>query len=295
MKIRVMVMLMALGQTLTGCEEPISFDTPEDHFLVVDGLISDLPGSTEIRLTTSFRYTEPVQNNAVNNAEIRIIDSNGGSFPLRNTNNAGFYIPESTAFAAIPGTAYHIEVIHLGKSYHSIPEVMHSPRSYTLDSRVEHITVLMDNRIPIKQKVVAFYAHISNESVAESNTSPYLKWNWSGYFPGAPVITEAPTEYVKIFDLSNLDTIPPLQVGYRRDNFTEQKEFILSTTQYTISKEAFDYWNLIKKQLENTGSIFDSFPSTIKGNVYPQDGHSPVAGYVMVAATSKKQLNILFN
>jgi len=61
-------------------------------------------------------------------------------------------------------------------------------------------------------------------------------------------------------------------------------------TQNAISKRAYDYFQNIKKNVENTGTIFAPIPSEIRGNIRCiTDPGRPVIGYVDVSTTTKKR------
>ena len=63
--------------------------------------------------------------------------------------------------------------------------------------------------------------------------------------------------------------------------------------QNTISKQAYNYFNNIKKNVEQMGTIFAPTPSEIKGNVTCiTDPRKPVIGYVEVSTTTYKRLYI---
>ncbi len=64
--------------------------------------------------------------------------------------------------------------------------------------------------------------------------------------------------------------------------------FLAMVEQYSLSAEAFEYWNQVKKQQQNTGSIFDSTPAQIKGNIYRTDNPAEVAlGYFGASAVTR--------
>ena len=60
-------------------------------------------------------------------------------------------------------------------------------------------------------------------------------------------------------------------------------------TQNAINKRAYDYFLNIKKNAENTGTIFAPIPSELRGNIRClSDPKRPVIGYVDVSTTTKK-------
>ena len=69
----------------------------------------------------------------------------------------------------------------------------------------------------------------------------------------------------------------------------------IDVTQNVISKRAFDYFANIKKNAQQTGSIFAPIPSELRGNITcTTDPERPVIGYVDISTTTKKCRYISF-
>lgn len=63
--------------------------------------------------------------------------------------------------------------------------------------------------------------------------------------------------------------------------------------QYTLSKEAYEYFQLMKQNTESLGSIFDPQPSEIRGNIHSvSDPEEQVIGFVTASAVQEKRLFI---
>ena len=64
----------------------------------------------------------------------------------------------------------------------------------------------------------------------------------------------------------------------------------ITVKQHAISKRAYDYFSNIKKNAEQTGSIFAPIPSELRGNITCiTDPDRPVIGYVDVSSSTHKQ------
>jgi hypothetical protein len=60
--------------------------------------------------------------------------------------------------------------------------------------------------------------------------------------------------------------------------------------QYAIDKEGYKFYELMKRNTENLGSIFDAQPSEIKGNIQcVTDPQEQVIGYVSIATVEQKR------
>ena len=61
--------------------------------------------------------------------------------------------------------------------------------------------------------------------------------------------------------------------------------------QYALTKEAFEFWELLKKNTENLGSIFDAQPSQLTGNIHNiSNAAEPVIGYIGAGTVTEKRV-----
>jgi Domain of unknown function (DUF4249) len=66
--------------------------------------------------------------------------------------------------------------------------------------------------------------------------------------------------------------------------------------QYALTKDAFEYWQKLKKNTEQLGSIFDAQPSDLKGNLHNLNNASePVMGYISASNQTSKRFIIGHN
>jgi len=63
--------------------------------------------------------------------------------------------------------------------------------------------------------------------------------------------------------------------------------------QYALTEDAFNFWQLLKKNTEQLGSIFDAQPSSIIGNIHNiADYSEPVLGYISAGSVQQKRIFI---
>jgi len=63
--------------------------------------------------------------------------------------------------------------------------------------------------------------------------------------------------------------------------------------QYALTSEAYNFWQNLKKNTEQLGSIFDALPSEVNGNIHCVSNPSePVIGYMSVCSVSQKRIFI---
>lgn len=65
----------------------------------------------------------------------------------------------------------------------------------------------------------------------------------------------------------------------------------LFTKQYTISEASYDFWDAIRKQNANSGSLYNTQPHQIRGNVINvNDKSESVLGFFEVASVTESRI-----
>lgn len=69
--------------------------------------------------------------------------------------------------------------------------------------------------------------------------------------------------------------------------------YSIEVKQYALTKDAYDYWTLLKKNTENLGSIFDAQPSASIGNLHNVNNAAEVViGYISAGSVTKSRIFI---
>jgi len=69
--------------------------------------------------------------------------------------------------------------------------------------------------------------------------------------------------------------------------------YSINVKQYALTEDAFNFWQLLKKNTEQLGSIFDAQPSSLIGNIHNiADNSEPVLGYISAGAIQQKRIFI---
>jgi len=69
--------------------------------------------------------------------------------------------------------------------------------------------------------------------------------------------------------------------------------YSILVTQYALDSAAYNYWNAMKSNTENVGSLFDPQPNQTRGNIHcVSDSSELVIGYIGAGATQERRLFI---
>ena len=67
--------------------------------------------------------------------------------------------------------------------------------------------------------------------------------------------------------------------------------YSINVKQYAISADAYTFWQILKKNTEELGSIFDPYPSTSFGNIHPVKNPADlVIGFISVSTVTSKRI-----
>ncbi|HTQ63272.1 MAG TPA: DUF4249 domain-containing protein [Puia sp.] len=70
-------------------------------------------------------------------------------------------------------------------------------------------------------------------------------------------------------------------------------EYSILVNQYAITADAFAYWQNLKKNTEERGSLFDPQPSQLTGNIHCMNNpNEPVLGYIGASSVQQKRIFI---
>jgi hypothetical protein len=280
---------------LYSCEVPIEVDyeVPVPQ-IVVDGLITDLPGPYEVILTYSGAYTSGSDGNnpPVTGAEVVISDDVGNIEFLREA-RPGRYLT-SDFFKGNIGRVYTLSITtREGKTIESSPEEMLPVPP--VDSIYYHFQYLSD---PSKQGHNVYA--VVNDPEDETN---FYRWKWDGYYRFF-MVTEMDVIscWRHEYDLNRITVVSDRDFNgnkiYHPVSFIPHfanDEYLIHIFQYSLTENAFKFWNTLSEQSSNVGSIFDPQPARVKGNLTYVDGtQEPVLGYFGASSVSTRHLFMNF-
>lgn len=280
---------------LTGCLDPANVQLrQETQKLVVEGLLTN-EANPFLRLsqTTQFGTANTIE--PLKGAYVEVRPSNGEAVVFRPVpEEVGLYRTDNKAFIGRIGTAYSLYLkLPDGREYRSEPQQLPAP-------------VPIDNLSAtfVEGRDFGFQTYVDLKDPA--NAENYYRWTARGYHlrksKGVPVgfgnavccdrcwvLNEDKAVNVLSDALVNGSSVKQRPVFF--SPFYVLGKHLIEVQQYTISRQAYQYWNRYREQQQRTGSIFDPLPAPLLGNVVNVNEAQDIAlGFFEVSAVSRKRI-----
>lgn len=306
--VRKIFLLLTLTIVVTACKKQINIapSAKVTSYLVVDGNISS-GDSTAITLRRTVSLDSDARSNPELGAVLTIESAGGSSYKLTGKGN-GIYV--SAPLNLSPGEKYSLKISTLnGSKYASdFVQVKNSP---AIDS--------------VRASITSGGLQISVDTHDATNSSKYYRWEYTETYqirsafesliivvqnPAAPppdfqfIRTPAQKIYnCWISDTSNtiittataklfadkVNNAPVVLVPANSEKLRFRYSILVK--QYAITADAFNYFELLKKNTEQIGGIFDPQPSEIAGNVHCiSNPNEPVIGFVTIGQVTQKRI-----
>ncbi|MBF9143062.1 DUF4249 domain-containing protein [Hymenobacter properus] len=276
---------------LAGCTDaylPEAIQAPPS-FLVVDGFINPT-GITTVKLSRTYAIGSPAAAPAETRAVVAIEDETGARYTLPETSVKGTYT--SAALTLNPARKYRLRLnITGGKEYASdyVPVKLTPP--------IDSVTWKFES----SEFRVLVSAHDA------TNRTRYYRWDYDETWEILPAYSTG-LEYTN--HALRFRAVPHPQICWGNDvartvqidKTTTQSQDVMSehrlrvlpanterlfrrysirVRQYALTKEEYDYWELMRKNTESIGSLFDAQPVQLTGNVHCLSNPTEVAlGFV---------------
>jgi hypothetical protein len=285
---------------LSGCIEPFYPDIEEyENVLVVDGLITDENIVYTVRLSRTLHFDD-INKKPVPGAVVQVTDDLGNSFAFTEV-SPGTYRSDPSLFTGQAGRKYKllVETTDGGRYESDFEEMKKVPAidsvhwqyqerpSLDPDNPVKGIEILVDTHDP--ENKTRYYSWSWNETWEfytpyHKDTIPSHCWKYDS----CKVIQIGSTDHLTEDILENY----PLYYISEGTNRLAVRYSVL-VKQYSLTKEAFNYWSRIKETNENTGTLFDPIPTQVTGNIKDiGDPDKPVLGYFQASAVTGSRIFI---
>ena len=293
-------MLLVLG-FITSCYEPIKLKMNiNSNILVVDGYISDIKTIHQIKLSYSTRF-ENFNPTPLIYAEVSVSDNSGNIYVFTENRPGHYYSLDS--FAVIENTEYQLHIRTSDNlSYTSIPQTLNKVLPIQ-DIQFEATTIQKLNHNNEIEDVNGLNTLVPINNPTEENQ--FFKFNFTEtYIYQADLALKNSshkncwlTDYEKsVMLVSKKGGLNNLTIGLIPHNYKQEVRYSLLIEQFGLNHDSYKYWSEIKNQLENNGSIFDTMPFPIEGNVYNTNNSSDkILGFFGVYSVSAKRVYLDLN
>jgi hypothetical protein len=296
-----------------GCKEEFLPETKDKgQRLVVDGMITNEPGPYSIRISRSGNLNDTLLI-PCRGCEVTLFEKDGKSEKL-NEMSAGYYRTTYNGIQGEIGQAYKIRIeTPEGTVYESNYQELKPPEKIdTIYSEKE----IKRTSGELSPDIPGYRFFIDTKPAAEDDT--YFLWKlketWeytANYhvnaifryneikrvFWGDSLYRCWDSHNIKQIFTASTSNLSEARVKHHPLHFigTDTKrlqvKYSLFVRQYTINREAFDFWNKIREQMSEQFYLFSSQPYQIKGNLYNPDNPSDFAlGNFTVASIDTKRI-----
>lgn len=289
---------------LVGCKK--AYNPPEirmaTNFLVIDGSITcGNDAVTTITLSRTTNLGDSVPFRPELNAFLSIEQEQGNVFPMT---EQGEGVYKSQPLILDPAKKYRLQVRTSGNKIY-VSDYVTAKTSPAIDS----VTWQQDGD-----------ATISVHTHDPLNNSRYYRWEYNetwtyaslfhaewGVKDGRIFLHDSTTQTDSCWRNDNSknivvgssvalseDVISDFPVAIiPQHNERIGKKYSILVKQYALTEEAFRYLQLIQKNTEQLGTLFDAQPSQLKGNIQSADNpNEPVIGFVSASTVTEKRIFI---
>lgn len=262
--------------------------------IVISGQITPLGKESNIieigRTSNEKRLPFPIRS-----AVVMLNDDKGNHYPYQEDfEHPGKYI--LYGMSGVPGTTYFINVLLPdGESYQSLPEKM--PVAIGKD---EVFYEILDQELTDPEGTVRTIRLInifSHAKLPVLEGSLYIKWHVEEVFrfdptdfpdpfgnipPSCYINQNADPQRVVVYNNieAKIEKINNLLIASRIIDYSFYQRHYFTIYQSSLTSEAYEYWRKVNAVANQVGSIFDTPPATISGNIF-RVGHptEEVLGY----------------
>ena len=283
--------------------------------LVIDGTISSGKSEQEIVISKSSSTGDP-KFTSVSGCKVSVEDGKGNLFVFPESKNIGHYLGNIDEGFLVSGERYRLHVrtfkgIEYVSSYEELlpcPEV--SNVYYELETKQTQDPKITENGLQFfidfngSSNFGHFFRWQLTETYEYHSKWPLDKWmdkdgNHDLVEPDySSFICYKTTELSNIFVLStdgfNQNSYSKYRLHYVKDQ-TQQLEYKYSllVNQYSLTEKAYNYWENLRKNNQETVDMFGKQPANVKGNIHNVNDTTDVAlGYFGVSTVQSKRIMV---
>jgi hypothetical protein len=290
-----------------GCKKPYNpkLVSATNSYLVVEGVINTGQDSTIIRLSRTVPLSSAVGSTPEPGASVVVLNNAGNSYPLAEAGNGYYKAPPLNLSSS---NQYSLKITTSdGKVYQSdfVP-AKNSPPIDSVYYRIKNngVQIYADTHDPTNNTRYyrwdfndTYEFHSAYDSYEELSTSPkdtvvarpladkvYVCWRSD---TSSDIILNSSAKLSK-------DVISGNPVTFIASSSEKiESRYSILVKQYALTADAFNYFQELKKNTEQLGSIFDAQPSELTGNLHCVTNPTElVIGYVTAGSSSETRIYV---
>jgi hypothetical protein len=298
------LILCALLITVVACRKAFLPDaiSVDNNYLVVEGVINSGNDSTIIKLSRTIKL-DSTNRKKEKGAAVSVEGDNNTKYLLQELRE-GYYVTTGLNLPVV--NKYRLHII-------------------TAENK-EYLSDFVENKITPPIDSIAFVPAVSGVNFYayahdNTNNTRYYRWDYDEswtYFSLLPSIFIYENGEVSIRPLDSVltvcykhatpsnnvfvgsttkltsDVVSKQPVGYVDAKSGKiHHVYSFNLRQYALTSDAYAYWEQLKKNTEQLGSIFDAQPSVISTNIHSvNNNEEPVIGYISVSTIIRKRIFI---
>ena len=277
------------------CRDAYKFQSiqSETH-LVVNGSINSGPAPYYLTLgNTSLPDQIPTP---IENALITISDNRGNSETYM-PGGKGQYILKGSNVRGVPGLRYRLSItLQNARTYHSTQELMpvSPPTSDTTFFKITQEDVISSEGVTITNT----FCNVYLDTDFPQDSSRYFRWGVEEVYLIIPLSntrlcyifkpkSESNFVLVKTSDYSS-PHLNNLLLQRSVVDFTYSWAHFFNVTSYCMNESNYQYWTKVKGLIDRQGSVFDTPPAKVPGNITSDiDDKELVFGYFEATTIGK--------
>jgi hypothetical protein len=305
MKYKYILCFIAAVAVISACKKPYNptIISSPNHYLVVEGAINSGGDTTTIKLSLTVNVSESVNSSPVA-ADVKVQDESGNKIgEFSSPQNNGVY-KSNGGLNIDPAKKYRVFISYNGQDYASdytavkvnppIDSVGFFPKNGALNIYVNTHDATNNTRYYRWDYSEAWKFHAKYESgfIVENGGLRNRRANEAIYY----CYTNDASSNIILGSSAKLASDVIFQAPITIIPSTAEKlsvRYSILLKQYAISKDEYNFWENIRKNTEQLGSIFDAQPSQLQGNVHcitkPTE---PVIGFIGVTNVQQKRIYI---
>lgn len=281
---------------LNSCIDRIDISPKEGIELpYINGFLTDEYKFQVIKLGKLIPFSNKL-NPPISGANVYILDDNGIRYNFIEYQDE--YISE-IEFAAEEGVEYTLYIDLNGSTFVSTPQQLNLGQSVeSFNYRKDTITIFdaIDNGM---RDVEGISLTLNMENDVKDRRYYKYSIDYTYEFQAYILPIEhslkvcyntVPTERFRFILHENQASNYSLDVAFIDFSRVFEHGVSFRLTQYSMGKEAFQFWKEVKKLGENTGSIFDTPPYTINGNMVSTNSNDQMRGFFAIYSMKSKRL-----